>query len=312
MDISRSKDDDGYLGSTCRYARRPNTNCGASQDTILDRIADCAKKNPNSASWNGALECNRGQGQWRLVTRIEDNKEVWQDQQTDQIWSSALGTQVNWCQASGNTQLAPVTFLTAYNDIKGNPIRGNGTIGSIFGGVASETEMITITFNNSTDFKVSGSCGTGSILSGGLTSSPGSKVHWSKSDTCNFTITQGVKAFSANDKIILQSVSADQFSCLPGAPSKLQPNKPISYCAESELVIGSPGENWEKAIYSSSKGGMGKNRRQYSPSVRWRLPSIEDYNIASANGIRFVMPDMGMMGTYRPAIDGSVGGSDEW
>ena len=62
----------------------------------------------------------------------------------------------------------------------------------------------------------------------------------------------------------------------------------------------------------SDKGGMGKTPTAQSPSVRWRLPSINDYKIADANGIRFVMPDMGIAGTNRPSIDGSVGGNTEW
>jgi hypothetical protein len=38
------------------------------------------------------------------------------------------------------------------------------------------------------------------------------------------------------------------------------------------------------------KGGMRKTATGSSPAVRWRLPSIYDYNQAEIDGYRFVLP----------------------
>jgi hypothetical protein len=305
-----TKDDDGNEGITCKYAPRPANDCGATQNTIAGRIADCAIQNPLTATWNGATQCNRGQGDWKLVTRNGANKEVWQDQRTGQLWSSKVTSAMNWCQASGNTQLAPVTFSSSYNNTAGTPIIGNGSIGAISGGYSSVAETITITFTSATMFTVSGTyCSGGAITSGGLTITVGSTVTWSRANYCSFTLTQGSANFAVNDKFILKSV-ADINSCAPG--SVLQLASPISYCAEVAGVNAPAGENWGSGVYMTAKGGMGKTPTVQSPSVRWRLPSIEDYMQASVNGIKFVMPDMGIAGVNRPSSDNSIGGHWEW
>lgn len=304
-------DDDGYLGTTCKYARRPSVDCGTAQATIVARIADCAVANPNTSSWDGSALCNRGQGEWKLVSRDGANKEVWQDQRTKLLWSSLVSSAINWCQANGNTQDASVAFKAAYNNAAGATIVGNGTIGSITGGSSSANEDITITFTNATNFTVSGAnCGGGAITGGGLTTSAGSTVTWSRANYCSFTITQGAVNFAANDRFVIDSDSAATYSCAPGAASGLQPASPVSYCAESAGVNAAAGENWGAGTYFAAKGGMGKNSM---PAVRWRFPSIEDYKLADVNGMRFVLPDMGIAGTNRPQIDGSPGSSSyEW
>lgn len=308
-----TKDDEGYDGTTCKYATRPSVDCGTTQNTIAARIADCVTQNPSTSTWNGSTQCSSGQGNWKLVTRQGANKEVWQDQRTGQLWSSTVTSAINWCQASGNTQMASLTYTNAFNNTAGTPVVGNGTIGSLSGGTTSAGETITITFTSATAFTVSGAnCGGGSIASGGLTATAGSTVTWSRSNYCSFTLTQGSTNFAVNDKFTLQSVNAASYSCAPGATSALQPASPISYCAEAASVNASAGENWGTGVYLAAKGGMGKTATAQSPSVRWRLPSMYDYNIANANGIRFVMPDMGITGTSRPSSDGSVGGNVEW
>mgnify|MGYP000199126965 CR=1 FL=1 len=74
--------------------------------------------------------------------------------------------------------------------------------------------------------------------------------------------------------------------------SAQQPHYPDaqSFCAETNSVS-SPltNENWPSGFYHAAKGGLGKNS---SPSVRWRLPTKNDYLLAEAHGIRFVLPDM--------------------
>lgn len=309
-----SKDDDGYMGTSCKYALRPANDCGTNQNTIAARMADCLLQNPLSSSWNGEVQCNGSKGLWSLVTRNGANKEVWQDRRTGKIWSSKVTNGfVNWCQASGNTQMAAVTYSNSYNNTAGTPIVGNGTIGSLSGGDFAAAETIVITFSNATTFSVSGAnCGGGGS-SGGLTTTAGSTVTFSRANYCSFTLTQGSTNFAVNDKFVLQSVDGLSYGCVPGAISSLQPATPISYCTEAAGFSGPAGENWTTGVYLPTKGGMGKIATAQSPSVRWRLPSVDDFKIADVNGIRLVMPDMGIAGINRPTADGSPGaGTIEW
>ncbi|HPI41616.1 MAG TPA: hypothetical protein PLJ21_12480, partial [Pseudobdellovibrionaceae bacterium] len=307
----QEKDDEGYLGTSCKYATRPASDCGTSQSTIALRVADCVTQNPATSSWNGSTQCNGGEGVWKLVSRSGANKEVWQDQRTGLIWSSTVSTSINWCQATGNTQNAPVSYYQSYNNAVGTPITGNGTIGGISGGASSTAETITIAFTSATAFTVSGAnCGGGAITSGGLTVAPGSSVTWGRAGYCQFTIIQGSSNFVANDKFEIKSTLATSYSCAAGAASGLQPASPVSYCAESAGLNAPAGETWSAGGYVAAKGGLGKLS---TPFVRWRAPSIKDYKVADANGIRFVMPDMGIAGVSRPTPDGSTGSTEhEW
>jgi hypothetical protein len=305
---SMAVDDEGYYGTNCKYAPRPSSNCGTSQATLALRIADCQTANPSSSSWNGSTQCNGGQGLWRLVTRSAANKEVWQDQRTGLLWSSIVNTGINWCRATGNTELTPLTFINSFNNTAGTPITGNGTIGSLSSGTTSANETVTITFTSATAFTVSGAnCGGGAITGGGLTVTAGSTVTWSRAGYCSFTLTQGSTNFAANDRFTLQSVANASYSCAPSGP--LQPASPVSYCAEAAGLNAGVGDDWVTPVYMTAKGGLGKNS---TPGVRWRSPSIDDYKIADANGVRFVMPDMGIGGASRPSPDGSVAGGVEW
>jgi hypothetical protein len=49
---------------------------------------------------------------------------------------------------------------------------------------------------------------------------------------------------------------------------------------------------------------LGKNT---TLAVAWRLPTLNDFLLADVNGIRFVMPDMGLPGTQRLVPDTSQG-----
>lgn len=306
-----SQDDEGYLGTNCKYAPRPSVDCGTSQASIALRIADCQTANPSTNSWNGATQCNGGQGLWRLVARSGANKEVWQDQRTGLLWSSVVGS-VNWCRATGNTQLTPLTFINSFNNSVGTPIQGNGTIGALASGASSNTETVTITFTDATTFSVTSSGGAAGCQGGSitptLTTTPGSQATYSDAGECSFTITQGTVNFATNDKFTLQNVGNATYSCAAGGP--LQPASPLSYCAEAAGVnAGAPGDDWTTPDYVAAKGKMGKNS---VPSVRWRAPSIDDYKLADVNGVRFIMPDMGIAGASRPSPDGSVVGNSEW
>lgn len=301
-------DDDGTLGITCEYAKRPTINCGMTQSSLEDRIADCKSANPTAHSWDGSLVCNSGQGLWKLVVRSAANNEVWQDQRTGLLWSSVVGTD-NWCSATGNVLLGPLVFVNSYNTAAGTPITGNGTIGALTSGTSSNTEIITVTFTNSTTFTVTGAAGAGGCqggsVTGALTGVPGSTATYSDAGECSFTLTQGTINFAANDTIRLYSIANTTYSCLPGGP--LQPAAPISYCAESASLNPPAGDDWLTPNYISAKGKMGKNS---TPSVRWRLPTTTDFKQADINGIRFVFPDMGLSGSNRPSPDGSLGGQN--
>jgi hypothetical protein len=316
-----TKDDEGYQGTTCKYAPRPTVNCGETQDTILARIADCLTANPSSATWNGATQCSRGQGTWKLVTRKASNKEVWQDQRTGLLWSSLVSTGMDWCKASGNTQMAPVVFINSYNTTVGTAITGNGSVSELTGGTTSYDETITLHFTSATTGTVSSAAGAtngcqgATVTSGGLTGSSGSWAVFSKAGKCSFKITQGATAFATGDKFTLNATRASLYSCVPGATSALQPASPISYCAEAAGLNPPGGETWTSGGYVDAKGVMGRvSTPGASPSVSWRLPTIEDYKLADVNGIRMVMPDMGIAGPSRPvAPDASTGYvNDEW
>ncbi|MCB0421839.1 MAG: hypothetical protein KDD61_12640, partial [Bdellovibrionales bacterium] len=309
-------DDEGGIGTSCKYALRPSNICGTTQSTIAARIADCATANPLTNTWDGSTQCKGNEGSWKLVTLSATNKEVWRDETTGLLWSSLVTqayTDTNWCRASGNTQQAPITYANAYNNTTSTEMVGNGTIGNILGGSSSASETISITFSSSTAFTVSGAnCGGGAIISGGLTTSAGSTVTWERTNYCTFTITQGSTPFAANDTFVLQSTDASIISCLPGAASGMQPITPISLCYEPPINDDGAalGETWSTGTYSQEKGLMGKNS---SPSVRWRLPTLRDYKLADLNGIRFVLPDIGVPSASRPIKDGSLGFvEEEW
>lgn len=94
-------DDDGDGSGSVTFATRPATPCGASQDTVEGRIADCAAANGATAEWDGSVNGNSGQAVWKLVT-YNSGREVWRDERTQLIWSDRLG-QTNWCRASGSS-----------------------------------------------------------------------------------------------------------------------------------------------------------------------------------------------------------------
>jgi hypothetical protein len=64
-------------------------------------------------------------------------------------------------------------------------------------------------------------------------------------------------------------------------------------------------EDYSTGNYSIAKGYMGAKS---NTQVRWRLPTKYDYELADVDGIRFVMPDMGVQGgTNGRASDGTPG-----
>ena len=90
------------------------TSCGTTDDTILERIADCSSVFGANARWNGAASGNAAQGVWNLVSRSgaksgSKGREVWRDERTGLLWSSVIGTATNWCKASGSSNAAAVS-----------------------------------------------------------------------------------------------------------------------------------------------------------------------------------------------------------
>jgi len=305
-----NKDDDGYDGFTMKYAPRPVVTCGTTGN-ISVRIADCVSKNAATATWDGSVYGSGGQSVWNLVTRSALNKEVWKDARTGLIWSSLVNSSTGWCQASGNTQAAAVT-LTGLNNMT-----GNGTLSSVSGGSLQITQYIYIEFTSPTSFTVTGAgsgCGDaqgGAITSGALTGSAGSMATYGLANYCHFTITQGSTPFASGDTFTLYSVAASE-SCTPGAASALQPALPISLCVEGAGFDQTAGgsENWATGTYSPAKGYMGATS---TDKVLWRLPTLNDYEQADLDGIAMVLPDMGIYGSVRPAIDASIGATTgEW
>lgn len=199
-----NSDDDGASGTSVTPVNRTGwgtATCGTSQATIALRIADCASNGTigPEATWDGGTKGNAGQGTWKLVTRtgnITSNRgrEVWQDQRTGLLWSSRVGSGINWCKASGS------------NNITNNP--------------TAEVDPSSYCTNASYQ-----NTGTG----------PATKA--------------------------------------------------VSACFED-------GQNYftntDGTIDSAGKAGLGLSS---TPSVAWRLPSMNDYYLAEVNGIRFVLPD---------------------
>lgn len=172
------------------------------------RMANCGDVFGSSAVWDGTTQGNAGQAKWKLVMRTGDltngkGREVWLDENTGLIWSSIVATNLNWCKASGN------------NNIAGNS--------------AQEDDV---------------------------------------SNICDQAQNQNTS------------------------------NSAVSACYEGlGFTLDDPG------IDNAGKADLTKSS---SLAVGWRLPTIYDYEIGEYNGIRFVLPDMGV------ALKNKIGSFFEW
>jgi hypothetical protein len=114
-------DDDGWKSTS--YVRVNRTGwdaktCGLS-GALSARIADCAIKFGEEATWDGTQKGHYNETVWKLVTRTGNivppeplsgasaevagrGREVWQDQKTGLLWSSLLSSRLGWCKATGN------------------------------------------------------------------------------------------------------------------------------------------------------------------------------------------------------------------
>ncbi len=102
--IPDQEKDDESASITVTSLGRPLVDCGTGSafKTITARIADCAQKNSDRATWDGTRFGVAGDGSWRLVAK-NSGDEFWLDSLTNLIWSPVLEA-TNWCRASGNTQ----------------------------------------------------------------------------------------------------------------------------------------------------------------------------------------------------------------
>lgn len=88
----------------------------------------------------------------------------------------------------------------------------------------------------------------------------------------------------------------DQFNYCDNAANQSQVT-PESWCAE-ETGLNTPG------AYDSMKGGMRLTATATSPSVAWRLPTMNDYQLANVNGLRFPKPMLLSLWTASVVSDG--------
>ena len=194
-----SKDHDGSTGVGVTFVDRTGwgaTTCGL-VGTLNQRIADCAANGilgPQS-TWDGSTKGHGGEGSWKLVTRTGDisaakGREVWRDEKTMLLWSSAVSTSLNWCKASGS------------NNIAGNPTAENDADG-----------------------------------------------------ICNIIANQNVVGLA------------------------------VSACFEDGGINFT---DTDASIDNAGKAGLGLAS---VPVVAWRLPTANDYMLASIHGLRFVIPD---------------------
>lgn len=100
--------DDGF-GSNSRsviHAPHSGQSCGVGTAfaTIQERMTNCETLNPGQASWKALSSGNAGEGNWSLVLRNVDGKEIWLDETTNYLWSDVVADATGWCDASGNRQ----------------------------------------------------------------------------------------------------------------------------------------------------------------------------------------------------------------
>ena len=70
----------------------------------------------------------------------------------------------------------------------------------------------------------------------------------------------------------------------------VQPNPPVSVCVDASLI---PTLSGYQSFTTPSENDERKGNLNY-PAVTWRLPTIWDWKLAEANGLRQVLPNLGM------------------
>lgn len=117
-------DDEGTDGKnivTRTSLGRPAVVCGINGTfaNVTARINDCVEKNSDKATWSGTANGASGEGDWKLVAKLESGQELWLDDRTKMVWSDIMNldgaTTFNWCQAAGNDQSATETVAVDCN-----------------------------------------------------------------------------------------------------------------------------------------------------------------------------------------------------
>lgn len=125
------KDDEGSSlnARTLGEAKgRPGVPCGLQSGLSLKgRLADCAEKNLEKASWEAVRFGVSGEADWKLLARNNFGLEIWMDQRTKMLWADA-SSGANWCEAAGNTQEACAALLPNFESRVCQGIAGIGDI----------------------------------------------------------------------------------------------------------------------------------------------------------------------------------------
>ncbi|NBW99264.1 hypothetical protein EBR03_06800, partial [bacterium] len=109
------------------------------------------------------------------------------------------------------------------------------------------------------------------------------KLIWSDSLSSGYNWCQAAGYSSNSD-----TTSVTGYNCQAGEGGSLQPSTPLSVCADASLLAGLNGISTYETPSSEDerKGNLSVS------SVKWRLPTIEDWQLANVNGIRKVLPNM--------------------
>jgi hypothetical protein len=110
------------------------------------------------------------------------------------------------------------------------------------------------------------------------------------------------KAAGASNRVGSPYAEDDPSNICDSATNQSQ-TAPVSLCYEDSTWLSTPtgltdGSTFE---YDNAKVGL---RASTTPSVDWRLPTIEDWRLANINGVRHVLPNMGR-GFWSASVDSS-------
>ncbi|NDC24701.1 MAG: hypothetical protein EBZ49_11330 [Proteobacteria bacterium] len=109
------------------------------------------------------------------------------------------------------------------------------------------------------------------------------KLIWSDTLSSGYNWCQAAGYSSNSD-----TTNMTGYNCQAGAEGSLQPATPISVCADASLLEELNGVSTYATPSSENepKGNLSVS------SVKWRLPTLEDWKLADVNGIRKVLPNM--------------------
>jgi hypothetical protein len=270
---------------------RPNKLCGQSGDTET-RIADCASKNTisnvNHALWEGSKYGTVGESDWTLVAlnsvswcQNDANYPTQNDcQNSNYAWTGShcatSETNATWCSNDGGTWTAPQAVAPT------DSCNGGTYAGCLEVWRDERTKIVWSAPHVNAD--TNGNYGYNWFQAAGYSKN---------GSTLQNTFYEGGQAnivglpYELNCQVNWSNPLVASSSC--------QPDHPVSVCADAATIANTNGV----AAYQNpdgtdpdgigipdetkAKGGMTDATHQ------WRLPTIEDFKVADANGIRKVM-----------------------